>query len=77
MKAGRAAETASFEQKLAWLVETEAQARRAKASRHVLVTKRAGYGSTRVGGWRATWGPGLECSLDAFLALQYPELAHV
>jgi hypothetical protein len=69
VKGGRSAETASFEQKMTWLEEAWAQATRAGSTGAVLVTKRAGYGATRVGGWRATWRPGLECSLDMYLAL--------
>lgn len=53
MKSGRAAETASDGQILAWLMETEAERLNAGADIGILVTKRTSYGPARAGAWWA------------------------
>ncbi len=73
VKAGRAAEVASVEQKAKWYGQAAEQAARAGINtRPVLVTKRAARGDKRVGDWRATWAMGdmlVESSLRDWLAL--------
>ena len=53
LKGGKAAETASDAQILKWIEETERERCKANVHHAFLVTKRAGYGSKRVGMWWA------------------------
>lgn len=53
MKSGAAAKTASDNQVLAWLEETEKERRSAGADIGVLVLQRAGYGEKRAESWYA------------------------
>lgn len=52
-KGGKAAETASDAQIMAWLSDTEVERQNASAAYGVLVTKRAGIGPNRAGEWWA------------------------
>lgn len=56
VKCGKAAETAGDALIEKWMAETEAERVNANADIGVLITKRKGYGSTRVGDWWA-WLP--------------------
>lgn len=53
VKSGKAAEQASLNQIRAWLEDTEKQRENAHGTHGVLVIKRAGVGTKRVGQWRA------------------------
>jgi hypothetical protein len=51
VKAGKAAQNASYNQVLAWLAETEAERVNAHADTAALVVQRKGYGTGRVEMW--------------------------
>lgn len=63
VKGGRAAERASDGQIQAWLNETVTEQYNAHVMMGLLVTKRAGYGSQRVGYWRAHMYTAMMCTL--------------
>ena len=55
VKAGKAAQTASYNQVLAWLEETERETAHAHADIGVLIVQRQGYGIGRVESWQCWW----------------------
>ena len=55
VKAGKAAQNASYNQVLAWLEETETERVNAHAETAVLIVQRTGYGIGRVESWQLWW----------------------
>lgn len=76
-KGGKTAEKASDEQVRRWLMEAEAQRVNAKASHALLVTKRAAFGVTRAGLWRAHCMADLDSAHPYALTFQLLDVPHL
>lgn len=55
VKTGKTAQGASYNQKLAWLAETERERVNARADVAILVVQRKGFGVNRVDAWECWW----------------------